>query len=181
MQARFPSSCPVCSQRINVGDDMAKHASGKFVHSWCEAGAIATRATNTYGEPARPEIVTLPAPARQGTFTVPVESSHRTVRVSAVVDGVRFVSLLTGPDRYTCIGLIRDAGFKWTRRFADHDAPAVRAAVATVLTFNEESLERYGKLYAMESGNCWVCGRELTTPESIAAGIGPVCATREAA
>lgn len=54
-------------------------------------------------------------------------------------------------------------------------------AVATVLTFDDAVLERYGRLYAMESGNCWVCGRQLTTLESIEAGIGPVCAGRRAA
>lgn len=35
-----------------------------------------------------------------------------------------------------------------------------------------------GKAYAMMSGNCYVCGRTLTTPESIEAGIGPICAER---
>lgn len=30
--------------------------------------------------------------------------------------------------------------------------------------------------YGMELGECSICGRTLTNPESIAAGIGPVCA-----
>lgn len=34
------------------------------------------------------------------------------------------------------------------------------------------------KLYGVETGRCGCCGRELTDPESIAAGIGPVCAGR---
>lgn len=33
---------------------------------------------------------------------------------------------------------------------------------------------KYGRL----SGRCCSCGRDLTDPESIAAGIGPVCATK---
>ena len=37
-----------------------------------------------------------------------------------------------------------------------------------------EASIRYGK----ELGECGCCGRELTNPESIAAGIGPVCAKR---
>jgi len=36
------------------------------------------------------------------------------------------------------------------------------------------SARRYGK----ETGICACCGKELTDPASVAAGIGPVCATR---
>lgn len=34
------------------------------------------------------------------------------------------------------------------------------------------------KLYGIQTGRCGCCGRELTDPESVAAGIGPVCAER---
>jgi hypothetical protein len=37
-----------------------------------------------------------------------------------------------------------------------------------------EAAERYGR----KTGQCSCCGRELTDPASIAAGIGPVCATK---
>lgn len=33
-----------------------------------------------------------------------------------------------------------------------------------------------GRRYAMQSGNCYICNRTLTTPESIERGIGPICA-----
>ncbi len=32
------------------------------------------------------------------------------------------------------------------------------------------------KAYGRKTGRCMVCGRKLTHPASIAAGIGPVCA-----
>jgi hypothetical protein len=32
--------------------------------------------------------------------------------------------------------------------------------------------------YGRATGNCSCCGRELTDPASIAAGIGPVCAEK---
>lgn len=35
-----------------------------------------------------------------------------------------------------------------------------------------EDAKQFGRI----SGRCMVCGRELTNPESIEAGIGPVCA-----
>jgi hypothetical protein len=34
------------------------------------------------------------------------------------------------------------------------------------------------KKYGQETGQCLVCGRTLTNPDSIEAGIGPVCASR---
>lgn len=34
------------------------------------------------------------------------------------------------------------------------------------------------KLYGIRTGNCSCCGRELTNPESIARGIGPICADK---
>jgi hypothetical protein len=48
------------------------------------------------------------------------------------------------------------------------------------LRLSAGELELAGKAYAVESGNCRRCGRRLTTPESIAAGIGPVCDGMEA-
>lgn len=37
-----------------------------------------------------------------------------------------------------------------------------------------DDIKKHGK----ETGTCLVCGRELTNPDSIEAGIGPVCASR---
>jgi hypothetical protein len=39
---------------------------------------------------------------------------------------------------------------------------------------NREEAAAFGR----ETGWCVVCGTELTDPDSIAAGIGPVCATK---
>lgn len=54
-------------------------------------------------------------------------------------------------------------------------ADAAGAARALLAEFEGAPLAaamRYGKL----SGRCCSCGRELTDPESIDAGIGPICA-----
>lgn len=32
------------------------------------------------------------------------------------------------------------------------------------------------KAYGLKTGRCLMCGRELTAPESVAQGIGPICA-----
>lgn len=46
--------------------------------------------------------------------------------------------------------------------------------VATGRPMTLDEAKAYGKLY----GRCMVCGATLTDPESIAAGIGPICAGR---
>lgn len=48
---------------------------------------------------------------------------------------------------------------------------------ATLLRIAENPAE-VAKAYGIRTGICSCCGRELTDPSSIAAGIGPVCATK---
>jgi hypothetical protein len=44
-----------------------------------------------------------------------------------------------------------------------------------LLSSNEAQLKA-GEMYAIQSGNCWRCGRTLTVPASVARGLGPICA-----
>jgi hypothetical protein len=55
-------------------------------------------------------------------------------------------------------------------RLSDTVKETILGAAADPLT----AAIRYGKI----SGSCSCCGRELTDPRSIEAGIGPVCATK---
>lgn len=59
-------------------------------------------------------------------------------------------------------------GTRWV-----YDAGAVRNLSAATLASREEAAA-YGKL----TGVCCCCGRTLTNPDSIEAGIGPVCAAK---
>lgn len=42
----------------------------------------------------------------------------------------------------------------------------------------QSDIYRAGKNYALKTGKCFICFRELTNPESIEAGIGPYCRKR---
>jgi hypothetical protein len=71
----------------------------------------------------------------------------------------------------TYLGKITPAGvFQPSRECT----PEARAAVAAVVGNALEAAVEYGKT----TGVCSCCGRELTDPVSVAAGIGPVCAQR---
>lgn len=47
-----------------------------------------------------------------------------------------------------------------------------------VLLSGKEAMVNGLKAYGQRSGSCGLCGRQLTTPESLALGIGPICAAK---
>lgn len=51
-------------------------------------------------------------------------------------------------------------------------------AITFICSFEKEAQLKAGEAYALKSGNCFICGRTLTVPSSISAGIGPVCAEK---
>lgn len=57
-------------------------------------------------------------------------------------------------------------------------ADAKRGATAVSPRLTENQLAAVQRGMAKRTGRCSCCGRELTDPASIAAGIGPVCAKR---
>lgn len=101
-----------------------------------------------------------------------------------------FVRLLTGPDNtndFSYIGFMweRDGsiGFKPGRNPGaglEYGSPAVAGFAWFTSALNAPAAaERFlAQAEFWHAGRCGKCGRTLTTPESIAAGIGPVCAGR---
>ena len=124
-----------------------------------------------------------PSPILKGYYTVVREDGeHRTYRVrtmpkdSDFAPGKTVVDLLTGSDNvnnYTGVGFADSRGlYVWRKWFSQGDnlKKEWSAIVGDQLGA--------GKRYAVESTRCYVCGRLLTQPESVASGIGPECAAR---
>lgn len=95
-------------------------------------------------------------------------------------DPSHFVHVLTAPDRYSYLGCIYAV-----RAFAyDHgknsriaaDAPSAVAFEWVWRTLRDGKM--HPELGVWHEGRCGRCGRRLTTPESCATGLGPVCASR---
>lgn len=64
---------------------------------------------------------------------------------------------------------------KVTRKGCDsHLSDEVKAVIMDAANDPLSAAIRYGKV----SGSCSCCGRELTDPQSIERGIGPICATK---
>lgn len=122
-----------------------------------------------------------------GYFTIPLVDGNRvTLRFRTVVihedrdlklpEGTQVASYLSGPqntsDYQRFAWVIGDKPKIWKRfREDSRIANALNALLSG-------DYKKYGAEYALESGNCCRCGRLLTVPESIAAGIGPECASK---
>ena len=90
------------------------------------------------------------------------------------------VSLLVGPDNgsdYRYVGIIRRGSqldFHRNRKaFAPEACAAVEWFVRLVNLDKNDVFNAQAEFW--HSGFCARCGRELTDPESIASGLGPVC------
>lgn len=139
---------------------------------------------------------TRPAPAIKGSsvnlqpqgramhyFTVEDAQGHITFRVerqgkdAAFAPGEVIISRLVGPNNtkdYKGVAFAKPDGkvIVW----AKHRGDTRLVEALEVLAGDPKAA---GKAYAKASGNCYRCNHPLTTPESIEAGIGPVCAEKE--
>lgn len=127
--------------------------------------------------------------AGKAVFTVQsVTGRHYTYRVSdnPYRTGVRkswFVSLLTGPDNtsdYTYLGMLDESGNYWPTRkttLPESSEPVRVLRWALRLVFTGGQVPAGYSLF--HAGRCGRCGRQLTTPESVAAGLGPDCLMAE--
>jgi len=110
------------------------------------------------------------------TLTFP-DGSHRTFRIRTEKNGIfkghRTLSILTGPqntNEYEPFATTEEDGFRvWKRH-----ATGKNAAYAFMLWEMAKGVQLIGHELLI-SKRCLVCNRPLTTPESIALGIGPGC------
>lgn len=134
-----------------------------------------------------PEIRVAPAAeSPRGTFTVVFgDGQRRTVRIDPVTtagqfQGWTFYKYLYGPDNdnnFRNFAYAKADGVFRLKRGVSPDS-YLSHAVQAVLNADPDARHKMGVTWASASGNCYVCGRTLTVPESIQAGIGPDCAGR---
>jgi len=123
-------------------------------------------------------------PVHDGTYTVVMGDVRRTVRLRTQRDDARFApgrqvaSYLFGSDNvrdYKAFAFVtRDGQLHLWRRAAANAPSALVEAMATILGDPSAAARNFGLM----SGVCGICNRKLTVPESIEAGIGPVCARK---
>ena len=94
-----------------------------------------------------------------------------------------FISAMTGSDNensYTYLGQVwkNPKGFTWAvgaKSPISEDAPTQKAIAWLLKHIKANRMLPDGAEFWHE-GRCGICNRKLTVPESIASGIGPICA-----
>jgi hypothetical protein len=136
-----------------------------------------------------------------GVYTIENEAGdHRTISIrtqaqdAKFAPGERIAAILAGPDNeedYQGFAFVKDTGFcVWRKKRGQNGRISTFEWYAKILEAIdlepsemeevEVDVELAGRKYTvMVSKRCIRCNRKLTTPESIRAGIGPVCAGRE--
>jgi hypothetical protein len=107
-----------------------------------------------------------------------VSGQHYTFEISKKEFGDKgfwFAAVMTNGDQYTYIGkIISKKNIQLTAKSRlTEDAPAVKALGWFLKVLAAGKIPDSVVVY--HSGRCGCCGRELTTPESVRCGIGPVC------
>lgn len=92
--------------------------------------------------------------------------------------GKWYVSILTGPDKWTFLGRIQDGGqlYKHTTTHLGPGTPGSKVFYWFWMQILQQRL--HPGLEVWHEGRCGRCGRALTVPSSIANGIGPECQQR---
>jgi Family of unknown function (DUF6011) len=137
---------------------------------------------------ASPEVNAPVAPAcKNGTYTIVLDESgkYRTLRLVDCPEkfnkpvGTQIAQYLSGADNesnYTGFAFV--SGTKYGI-WGKHKANAELArALGVLVNADKEAQIDMGHAYALESGNCFICGRKLTVPASINRGMGPICAEK---
>ena len=133
-----------------------------------------------------------------GTYTITnSKGEHRTFRIkrqkkdAKFAPGARILSLMIGSDNensYKGFAFVQEDKIHiWkscSNKVNDYYAKLMKAAIDAIQASESENVEtRFicsGHQYAvMLSKRCVRCNRKLTNPESIKAGIGPECATKD--
>lgn len=103
-------------------------------------------------------------------------------RKESVQYGVKyFVKVLTGPDNtrdFTYMGVLNHrSGEVYATEKSKIGGLRLAVAQRVLLAIFQQRPERIEESgwSVHHEGRCGCCGRKLTTPESIATGIGPVC------
>lgn len=125
--------------------------------------------------------------ALNGTFTIILNETgeYRTIRLVDADSkmgkpaGTQIAQYLSGSDNesnYTGFAFITGKRIGMWAKFKS-DSKLVKA-LETLLSADRQRQIDLGEAYAMESGNCFICGRKLTVPASLHRGTGPICASK---
>ena len=170
---RYGGKCEKCRSWVEPGAGSFRKGDTGWIVFHVECPEVAPSAA------AAPSPVTSEQSGglKHGTYTVEGDEGHATFRISHQKDDANFapgkdiIGVMLGSDneRYTSIGFVVEGRVRLFRK--NVGVNHWWDNYLTELTSDPEAV--------LEALNCRRCNRLLTEPESIATGIGPVCATLE--
>ena len=98
---------------------------------------------------------------------------------SNLPQGTRVIATRTGGDEWMSVAAVFPDGFRLFR--ACQGALRARVQMAVKVLDQAKTQDEWlvaGLAFAQEGSQCFICGRDLDTPESLTAGYGPVCADK---
>lgn len=176
---RYAAKCANCGERVEAEQGTLDKVNGQWVVAHVQPCPDQVEAEAP--APAA-EVVEFAVP--EGTYTVVFEDgSYRTLKVSKQDESAEFMpgryllAFLSGSNNesdYTRFAHVeeRTGNVKPWKRFADN--MELREAVR-VLTGDPRAA---AAAYGLATKHCGMCGHKLSTPESLARGIGPDCASK---
>lgn len=143
--------------------------------------ALAAAPTKIQQTPDKNPTTPVSVDIKDGIYTVVIGGDYRTIRIKTAkqgnLKGKRIVSYLSGPNNesdYTGFAFLNPNGFQVWGRYKGYVNSQLEAAIKVM-----GNPEEAGESYAMQSGNCYCCGRPLTVPASLHRGLGPICAGKQ--
>lgn len=174
---KFGAKCLDCGVWVEAGEGRTRKGStGKW-----EVRHVAPCPTESESDaaPARPTGWNVP----DGRYTVVFPNGdYKTLRTQTqsefddFMPGVVLVKFLSGSDNdhdYTSFGHVLPNGS--VRIWKKHQANADLRRAVDVLVGDPKAASQ---AYAQQSDSCSACGRTLTVPASLNAGLGPECAKK---
>jgi len=170
---RYGGKCEKCTRWVEPGAGSFR----KGDEGWIVFHVECPETVATGSAVAEATVTTADNPVKHGTYTVEIEGGHATFRISHQPDDARFapgkdiIGVMLGSDneRYQSIGFVNHGHVNLFRKYLGTSEPW--KVYLSELEADPEAV--------LDALNCRRCNRLLTTPESIATGIGPVCATLE--
>lgn len=181
---QYPGDCRNCGEHVAAGRGyLGPRVDGRWTVEHIECGQLTEVAQAKTPEVVDSFRIPVRTPLLDGTYTVVFEDGdYRTIRVRTqdesddFMPGAPILSYLSGPNNeadYTSFANVNQSGFVviWRKH---RDNAELEEAVKVLCADPEASLKAHGR----HSGRCGLCGRTLTTPESLDFGIGPECRKR---
>lgn len=120
-------------------------------------------------------------PIPDGRYTIVYPNNeYRTIQLETPKEGglagKQILALPSGDGKFKGIAFVGPRGIAFWKKFAAAETPQRLERIRRAYEVVAADPGAAGKAYGLKSGNCYRCFRQLTTPASLAAGIGPECA-----